>query len=124
MRGTIGTLGCIGGSWVSGFTLCFERQFLHRNQEHPEDRVGSSFEASQLKHQIVSGFMKLNFVRYRAFWGRDQVPDETARVWNPLAQPWLSFVESGLPGEGLVVFEATQKLNPPLHAHSSFLLEP
>ena len=35
MRGTIGTLGCIGGSWVSGFTLCFERQFLHRNQEHP-----------------------------------------------------------------------------------------
>ncbi len=89
-----------------------------------QDRVGSSFEASQLKHQIVSDLMKLNFVRYRAFWGRDQVPDETARVWNPLAQPWLSFVESGLPEEGLVVFEATQKLHPPLHAHSSFLLEP
>ena len=78
---------------------------------------------SQLKHQIVDDLLKLNFVRYRAFWGRDQVPDETARMWNPLLQPWLSFVESGKPGEGLVVFEAIQKLHPPLHAHSAFLLQ-
>lgn len=88
-----------------------------------EQRPAMACKTSQLKHQIVDDLLKLNFVRYRAFWGRDQVPDETARMWNPLLQPWLSFVESGKPGEGLVVFEAIQKLHPPLHAHSAFLLQ-
>lgn len=50
-----------------------------------------------LKTKIVADILELNFVRYRAHWGVDLVPDEQSRKWEPLKMSWFEFLQQGDP---------------------------
>ena len=61
---------------------------------------------AHLKSNLVQDILKLEFLYYRVYWGRGLVHDPDARVWNPLEQAWMSFVESGQPEEELFSWRA------------------
>lgn len=67
----------------------------------------------QLLWQIVQDILQLDFLRYRAFWGKGALCDGNARVWNPLKQTWLSFIEYHLPGEEIWVWQSDLPPYPP-----------
>lgn len=75
-----------------------------------------------LKMALVQDILKLDFIYYRAYWGRGLVHDPDARVWNPLAQPWMSFVESGGAGQELFSWRAELDPQPALEEHLAVLL--
>lgn len=76
-----------------------------------------------LRRAITDELLQLEFLRYRAYWGRGLIHDADARVWQPLETPWLSFVDASRPGEELMVFFAAGGIDPPLEAHRRFLLQ-
>lgn len=78
--------------------------------------------AHALWRRIVCDILSLDFVRYRAFWGRGLVHEPDARVWNPLKQSWLNFIDFHLPGEELWVWQTDAKPQPPLHVLREHLL--
>ena len=73
-----------------------------------------------LRSQIVRDLLKLDFLRYRAYWGKGLVHDSDARVWEPFKQPWLTFLDQGNPDEHLIVFMAERSV-PPLDVHHKYL---
>lgn len=78
--------------------------------------------AHELKQHIVDDLLGMEFLRYRAYWGRGLVHEPDARVWNSLAQPWLEFVESGEPEEQLMVWRSGDRPYPALDEHRLALL--
>jgi len=76
-----------------------------------------------LKSLIVNDILRLEFLRYRAFWGANPVPQSTSRHWQPLTQTWLSFIEHRLPGESLWVWLSPREPLPSLSLLRAHLLE-
>lgn len=66
----------------------------------------------QLKNRIIDDLLKLNFVRYAAFWGDEPVPSDTCRRWQPLQQSWLEFLESRQEGDHLWIWQRSEGPNP------------
>lgn len=78
---------------------------------------------SPLLERVVDAILSQEFLRYVAYWGRGLVHDDDARVWNPLRQPWMDFVESGTAEEELLVWRAYHlPIRPPLAQHRAALL--
>lgn len=75
-----------------------------------------------LKQAITEDLLQLEFLCYRAWWGPGMLADGHARVWRPLAQPWLEFIDSERPGDELMVFQTENNMDPPLAIHRQFLL--
>ncbi|QIL80318.1 hypothetical protein G7047_10685 [Diaphorobacter sp. HDW4A] len=73
------------------------RQLLLRHRT----RIGSppNESAEQTRCKIVEDIMRLEFVRYRAHWGKDLVADAHSRLWNPLEQSWFNFLQDGNPDD-------------------------
>lgn len=51
--------------------------------------------------QIVQSILRLDFVHSHSSWGTDTKP---RLVWNPMAQPWLEFLNEGRAGEALTTW--------------------
>ena len=68
----------------------------------------------ELLHKIVQDIARLDFLRYRAFWSTGALCDGHARLWNPLKQTWLSFIEYHLPGEEIWVWQSELQPYPSL----------
>ena len=66
---------------------------------------------------VINDILKLDFLYYRAYWGKGLYHDEDARAWNPLKQSWMSFVESGRPNETLFSWRAFLPPKPTLEQH-------
>ena len=75
----------------------------------------------QLKQCIIDDLLRLDFLRYRAYWSRRMAQDGNALVWVPLQQSWLSFVELARPGDELMVYLTDCRITPPLETHRVFL---
>ena len=76
----------------------------------------------ELLKSVVNDILRLDIVYYRAYWGRGLYHDQDSRVWNPLNQPWMSFVESGRPGEELFSWRAQLPPKPTLEQHLTVLV--
>ncbi len=74
--------------------------------------LSASSDAQAVLRDVVQRICRLPFMRYRAFWGRSVVRDATSRLWNPLEQSWLSFIEEHRAGEKLWVWEGEKPLAP------------
>lgn len=75
-----------------------------------------------LKNRVLEDILRLDFIYYRAYWGRGLIHEADARVWNPLAQPWMHFLEIGRPGEELLSWRALMPPRPTLAEHRAVLL--
>ena len=73
-----------------------------------------------LRSAIIRDLVKLEFLRYRAYWGKGLIHDADARIWSPFKQTWLSFLDQGKPDEHLMVF-MTDETIPPLKFHVEYL---
>ena len=72
--------------------------------------------------EVVEVILAQEFLRYVAYWGRGLVHDRDARVWNPLAEPWMEFLEQGADGQELIVWRAFElPLRPSLAQHRAAL---
>ena len=78
-------------------------------------------QTASLKQLIIEDLLKLEFLRYRAYWGRGLPQDANALIWRPLQQSWLSFVELARPGDELMVYLTDCRITPPLETHRVFL---
>ena len=76
----------------------------------------------ELLKSVVNDILRLDIVYYRAYWGRGLYHDQDSRAWNPLNQSWLSFIESGRPGEELFSWRAHVPPKPTLDQHRTVLL--
>ncbi len=76
----------------------------------------------RLLDTLVHDILQLDFIYYRVYWGRGLVHDRDARVWNPLRQPWMSFLDSGLPGQELISWRAQLPPQPSLAQHRAVLM--
>lgn len=74
-----------------------------------------------LKERIVDELLQLDFVRYHAFWDSDPVPSGAARVWQPMQDGWLDFMEQRRAGDVLWIWQRAQP-NPSGEALRSYLL--
>lgn len=98
-------------SYVSRFRLL---------QQPPMPSLACS--PSDLLGSVVSDVLRLDIVYYRAFWGRGLYHDPDSRIWNPLTQSWLHFLELGQPGEELFSWRAHVPPRPTLEQHRAILL--
>ena len=88
---------------------------------------GQALDEQALKTSIVEDILELNFVRYRAHWGNDLVPDEASRKWEPLKTDWFSFLKQGdpeHPTEALHIWMTEKYPRPSLTELRTYLLQP
>ncbi len=84
--------------------------------------AGAGITSKPLWNTLVNDILQLDFVYYRVYWGKGLMHDRDARVWNPLKQPWMSFLESGLPGQELISWRADLPPKPTLEQHRAVLI--
>lgn len=108
--------------------LCV-RQILQNHCEQLKEQgsgASSAIDASVRKTRIVDEILDLNFVRYRAHWGNDLVPDAASRQWNPLKMSWFDFLKQGDPDhptEALHITLTDKLPLPPLETLREYLLK-
>lgn len=76
----------------------------------------------ECKHLIVNDILRQEFLRYRAFWGANPMPQPISRHWQPMEQSWLSFIENHRPGELLWVWLSPREPKPSLSLLRAHLL--
>lgn len=95
---------------------------LHRPAGQPEPATTPA-SGDGLLERVVDAILSQEFLRYVAYWGRGLLHEPGARVWNPLEQPWMEFVEAGREGEELLVWRAHYlPIQPTLAQHRAVLL--
>lgn len=100
---------------------------LKQKGEGTSNNLVSAEDAQALKARIVGDILNLNFVRYRAHWGRDLVPDAASRQWDPLKMSWFDFLKQGDPDhptEALHITMTERHPQPPLDTLRAHLLQP
>lgn len=100
--------------------LCV-REVLRKNLDH-FIAYKKSLCPKKLKEKIVNEILLLEFVFYRAHWGKNITPDVGSKVWEPLKNSWFNFLQSGSIKHELHIWSALNNPCPTLKELKAYLL--